>query len=65
MSGLSTVATAQRPTAVPHADRPKVSTVQQWWVLTVRMITPTLRNGELATQGFRTLERRVGKLIHT
>ncbi|HEX2214320.1 MAG TPA: ABC transporter permease [Mycobacterium sp.] len=27
-----------------------MSTVQQWWVLTVRMITPTLRNGELATQ---------------
>jgi len=50
MSGPSTVATTPRPTAVPHADRPKVSTVQQWWVLTVRMITPTLRNGELATQ---------------
>lgn len=36
--------------AVPRAVRPTVSTVQQWWVLTVRMITPTLRNGELATQ---------------
>jgi ABC-2 type transport system permease protein len=24
--------------------------VQQWWVLTVRTITPTLRNGELLTQ---------------
>ena len=35
---------------VPHAARPAVSTVQQWWVLTARMITPTLRNGELATQ---------------
>jgi ABC-2 type transport system permease protein len=32
------------------AVRPTVSTVQQWWVLTVRMITPTLRNGELLTQ---------------
>jgi ABC-2 type transport system permease protein len=32
------------------AVRPRVSTVQQWWVLTVRMITPTLRNGELLTQ---------------
>ena len=36
--------------AVPYAARPGVSTLQQWWVLTVRMITPTLRNGELATQ---------------
>lgn len=35
---------------VPLATRPSVSTVQQWWVLTVRMIIPTLRNGELATQ---------------
>lgn len=32
------------------AVRPKPSTVQQWWVLTVRLITPTLRNGELVTQ---------------
>ena len=30
--------------------RPTASTIQQWWVLTVRMLTPTLRNGELATQ---------------
>jgi ABC-2 type transport system permease protein len=30
--------------------RPTVSTVQQWWVLTVRGIAPTLRNGELLTQ---------------
>ena len=36
--------------AIPTAVRPPVSVVQQWWVLTVRMITPTLRNGELATQ---------------
>ncbi|UXA10877.1 ABC transporter permease [Mycobacterium sp. SMC-8] len=36
--------------AIPTAARPPVSAVQQWWVLTVRMITPTLRNGELATQ---------------
>ena len=27
-----------------------MSTVQQWWVLTVRGIVPTLRNGELLTQ---------------
>ncbi|MGE2735122.1 ABC transporter permease [Mycolicibacterium vaccae] len=36
--------------AIPTAQRPPVSHIQQWWVLTVRMITPTLRNGELATQ---------------
>jgi ABC-2 type transport system permease protein len=30
--------------------RPPTSTVAQWWVLTVRMITPTLRNGEFLTQ---------------
>jgi ABC-2 type transport system permease protein len=35
---------------VTAAVRPTPSTVQQWWVLTVRMITPTLRNGELLTQ---------------
>jgi ABC-2 type transport system permease protein len=32
------------------ATRPTVSNVQQWWVLTTRAITPTLRNGELPTQ---------------
>ena len=32
------------------AARPTASTAQQWWVLTVRVITPTIRNGELATQ---------------
>jgi ABC-2 type transport system permease protein len=32
------------------AGRPTASTVQQWWVLTFRVIRPTLRNGELATQ---------------
>jgi ABC-2 type transport system permease protein len=31
------------------AGRPTASTIQQWWVLTVRMITPTLRNGEVLT----------------
>lgn len=35
---------------VPGVLRPRTSAIQQWWVLTVRMITPTLRNGELATQ---------------
>jgi ABC-2 type transport system permease protein len=32
------------------AVRPATSTIQQWWVLTVRLITPTLRNGEVLTQ---------------
>jgi ABC-2 type transport system permease protein len=32
------------------AVRPTTSNVQQWWVLTVRVITPTLRNGEVLTQ---------------
>jgi ABC-2 type transport system permease protein len=30
------------------AARPVPSTAQQWWVLTARMIAPTLRNGEVA-----------------
>ena len=34
---------------VPGAVRPHPSAVQQWWVLTVRSIVPTLRNGELLT----------------
>jgi ABC-2 type transport system permease protein len=34
---------------VPGAARPRPSALQQWWVLTVRSIAPTLRNGELAT----------------
>ena len=32
------------------AVRPPTSTVQQWWVLSIRMIRPTLRNGEVLTQ---------------
>lgn len=46
-SGLSV---APRRAAIPHGVRPPVSAIQQWWVLTIRMIIPTLRNGELATQ---------------
>ncbi len=30
------------------ATRPAPSGVQQWWVLTTRLIAPTLRNGEVA-----------------
>jgi ABC-2 type transport system permease protein len=37
-------------TAIPSADRPGTSAIAQWWVLTVRVITPTLRNGEVFTQ---------------
>lgn len=32
------------------ATRPKASTFQQWWVLTIRVVKPTLRNGEVLTQ---------------
>ncbi|MCH9734556.1 MAG: antibiotic transporter, partial [Actinomycetia bacterium] len=46
----SAVSATPPPATVPHATRPNASTLQQWWVLTVRMITPTLRNGELVTQ---------------
>jgi ABC-2 type transport system permease protein len=35
---------------IPLAARPTRSTLQQWWVLTIRVIKPTLRNGELLTQ---------------
>lgn len=54
MTDASTVRLAVRPTA---------STVQQWWVLTVRMITPTLRNGELATQVVGSIVFTVGYYI--
>jgi len=37
-------------TSVGSLARPSLSTLQQWWVLTTRGITPTLRNGELLTQ---------------
>ena len=37
-------------TSVGRVARPAPSTIQQWWVLTTRGITPTLRNGELLTQ---------------
>lgn len=50
MIDQSGLAVAPRRAAIPHGVRPPVSAIQQWWVLTVRMITPTLRNGELATQ---------------
>jgi ABC-2 type transport system permease protein len=34
-------------TAALAADRPKPSTLAQWWVLTVRLIAPSVRNGEV------------------
>ena len=34
---------------VLETARPNPSTSRQWWVLTVRIITPTLRNGEVFT----------------
>jgi ABC-2 type transport system permease protein len=45
------------------AVRPTPSTVQQWWVLTVRMIAPTLRNGELVTQVAQSVMFTVGFYI--
>jgi ABC-2 type transport system permease protein len=36
-------------TAALVAARPQLSTVGQWWVLTTRLITPSLRNGEVLT----------------
>jgi ABC-2 type transport system permease protein len=35
---------------IPVAARPDTSAFRQWWVLTVRVVTPTLRNGEVLTQ---------------
>ncbi|RDH79053.1 antibiotic transporter [Mycolicibacterium moriokaense] len=40
---------AGRPKLNLTADRPDVSTVGQWWVLTTRLIAPSLRNGEVLT----------------
>ena len=45
------------------AVRPATSTVQQWWVLTVRVIKPTLRNGELLTQVAASIMFTVGLYI--
>ena len=36
---------------VLEAARPNPSTSRQWWVLTVRIITPTLRNGGVTPAG--------------
>lgn len=36
--------------SLPGVTRPATSTLAQWWVLTVRTVTPTVRNGELLTQ---------------
>jgi ABC-2 type transport system permease protein len=49
--------------AVITATRPTPSTVQQWWVLTGRMITPTLRNGELLTQAAQSVMFTIGFYI--
>ena len=46
-------APAKAPTVGPNVDpsmeKPHPSMREQWWVLTVRFIAPTLRNGELIT----------------
>lgn len=47
------VLTAEVDSAPPKlgltGDRPNVSTVRQWWVLTARLVAPSLRNGEVFT----------------
>lgn len=47
------VLTAELDSATPEsaltAARPKVSTFGQWWVLSARLITPSLRNGDVLT----------------
>lgn len=50
MTSVASRSVDGRPGVVPSGPRPMPSAGQQWWVLTTRMITPTLRNGEFATQ---------------
>jgi ABC-2 type transport system permease protein len=47
MSAPAEVPTFERPRE--SLERPRTSMLVQWWVLTVRFIAPTLRNGELIT----------------
>jgi ABC-2 type transport system permease protein len=46
---MTTTTAGTRPSSAVGA-RPAPSRIQQWWVLTVRVIVPTLRNGEVLTQ---------------
>lgn len=46
MTAALTESTAPAALTTP---RPTPSSVRQWWVLTIRLITPTLRNGEVLT----------------
>lgn len=34
---------------IDQSERPQISAPRQWWVLSIRMITPSLRNGEIGT----------------
>lgn len=47
MSAPTTVEAFEKPPTSPQ--RPRPSRLGQWWVLTLRFITPSLRNGELIT----------------
>ena len=38
-----------RPKLNLVADRPGISTLSQWWVLTARLVAPSIRNGEVFT----------------
>jgi ABC-2 type transport system permease protein len=42
-------ATDEVMTTALAAPRPKPSTLGQWWVLSTRLVAPTLRNGEVVT----------------
>lgn len=38
-----------KPSPVGRRRRPNPNSLQQWWALSLRLITPTLRNGEVIT----------------
>lgn len=46
---LDRTAAAPRRHVVMHAPRRRPNPLVQWWVLTRRLLTPTLRNGEILT----------------
>jgi len=48
-SAANTLPDRRDGVTVPTAARPRPSAMRQWWVLVLRAIVPTLRNGELVT----------------
>ena len=49
MTAIATRTTAPRRHVVAHPPRHTPNAVVQWWVLTRRLLAPTLRNGEILT----------------